>query len=417
MTKTNASVYIARKLKGDGTSVGKISRMGTRIATISVAVSVFTMILAIAIVRGFRTEIEKRAIGFTGEILMEAPGAGFVTEASPVSTTLSYLQALKEHPEIDHIQEFVTSYGIVRTEQAIQAVSFKGVGLSYKWDFFTRHLREGRLPVFTDSISSSEVLISQRLSSMLGIRTDDVVTMYFIGNNVRMRRFVVCGIYDAQLEDIDNHLVIGDIRHAQRLNGWRDDQVSGMELFLNNKDRPDASLEEIEDFIVQHSADNDHGVVLRSIRRIYAHLYDWLDLMDINVVVLLTLMVLVAGFNMMSGLLILLFEKISTIGLLKAVGMKDRQIRNSFLYNAAVVATRGMIAGTILAVVLLVLQKTTQFIKLDPASYFVDSVPVAISWFHILAVDVAAVGVLLLLLMLPLKSIIKISPDKAIRMR
>ncbi len=228
MTKTNASVYIARKLKGDGTSVGKISRMGTRIATISVAVSVFTMILAIAIVRGFRTEIEKRAIGFTGEILMEAPGAGFVTEASPVSTALSYLPALKNHPEIYHIQEFVISYGIVRTEEALQAVSFKGVGLTYKWDFFEKHLKEGRLPVLTDTISSSEVLVSQRLSSMLGIGLNDVITMYFIGNNVRMRRFVVSGIYDAQLEDIDNHLVIGDIRHAQRLNGWREDQVSGL---------------------------------------------------------------------------------------------------------------------------------------------------------------------------------------------
>ncbi|MDD4919378.1 MAG: FtsX-like permease family protein [Bacteroidales bacterium] len=417
MTKTHTSVYIARKLKGDGTSVGKISRVGTRIATISVAVSVFTMILSIAIVRGFRTEIEKRAIGFTGEILMEAPGAGFVTEANPVSTALSYLPALKDHPEIAHIQEFVTSYGIMRTEEALQAVSFKGVGLSYKWDFFARHLREGRLPVFTDTISSSEVLVSQRLSSMLGIGLNDVITMYFIGNNVRMRRFVVSGIYDAQLEDIDNHLVIGDIRHAQRLNGWREDQVSGLELFLNNKDRPDARLGEIEDFIINNSADTDDGVVLRSIRRIYAHLYDWLDLMDINVMVLLTLMVLVAGFNMMSGLLILLFEKTSTIGLLKAVGMRDRHIRNSFLYNAAVVATRGMIAGSVLAVAFLVLQKTTQFIKLDPASYFVDSVPVDISWFHIIAVDIASVGILLLLLMLPLKSIIKISPDKAIRMR
>jgi len=391
--------------------------MGTRIATISVAVSVFTMILAIAIVRGFRTEIEKRAIGFTGEILMEAPGAGFVTEASPVSTALSYLPALKNHPEIYHIQEFVISYGIVRTEEALQAVSFKGVGLTYKWDFFEKHLTEGRLPVLTDTISSSEVLVSQRLSSMLGIGLEDVVTMYFIGNNVRMRRFVVCGIYDAQLEDVDNHLVIGDIRHAQRLNGWREDQVSGMELFLKDKDRPDTRLEEIEDFIIANSSDTDDGVVLRSIRRIYAHLYDWLDLMDINVVVLLTLMVLVAGFNMMSGLLILLFEKTSTIGLLKAVGMRDRHIRNSFLYNAAVVATRGMIAGTVLAGVFLVLQKTIQFIKLDPASYFVDSVPVDISWYHILAVDFAAVGILLLLLTLPLKSIIKISPDKAIRMR
>ena len=417
MTKRHASLYIARNLKGDATSVGKVSRMGTRIATISVAISVFTMILSIAIVRGFRSEIEKRAVGFTGEILMEAPGAGFVTEPIPVSNKLSYLPDLKEHPEVSHIQEFAMSYGIMRTEDAIQAVSFKGVGLSYRWDFFARHLREGRLPAFSDTASSSEVLISKRLSSMLGIDVDQVITMYFIGNSVRMRRFVVSGIYDAQLEDIDNHLVVGDIRHAQRLNGWREDQVSGMELFLTSKERLDAKQEEIEEFILEKTSDTDDGVVLKNIHRIYSHLYDWLDLMDINVVVLLTLMVLVAGFNMMSGLLILLFEKTATIGLLKAVGMRDRHIRNSFLYNAAVVAIRGMIAGTVLAVVFLIIQETTRFITLDPASYFVDSVPVDISWFHILTVDVIAVGMLLLILMLPLKSLIRISPDKAIRMR
>ena len=251
----------------------------------------------------------------------------------------------------------------------------------------------------------------------IGIDVDQVITMYFIGNSVRMRRFVVSGIYDAQLEDIDNHLVVGDIRHAQRLNGWREDQVSGMELFLTSKERLDAKQEEIEEFILEKTSDTDDGVVLKNIHRIYSHLYDWLDLMDINVVVLLTLMVLVAGFNMMSGLLILLFEKTATIGLLKAVGMRDRHIRNSFLYNAAVVAIRGMIAGTVLAVVFLIIQETTRFITLDPASYFVDSVPVDISWFHILTVDVIAVGMLLLILMLPLKSLIRISPDKAIRMR
>jgi len=413
----NIAVYIARKLKGDATSTGRISRMGNRIAIVSVAVSVFTMILSVAIVRGFRSEIQKRAVGFTGEILMEAPGAGFVTEAIPVSTNLSYLDELKSHPDVDHIQEFAVSYGIINTGESIQAVSLKGVGAGYRWDFFERHLKEGNIPVFTPDASSSEIMISRRLSALLEIGLQDVVTMYFIGDNVRMRRFIISGIYDAQLEDIDNHLVIGDMRHAQRLNGWREDQVSGMEIFLNDKNRIDIQQESIEDFIIANSADTDDGVVLRSVKRIYSHLYDWLDLMDINVVILLTLMVLVAGFNMMSGLLILLFEKTSAIGLFKAMGMKDRSIRNSFLYNAAGVALKGMTAGTVLAVIFLVIQKNTGMIPLDPSTYFVDTVPVDLLWYHVLLIDVGAVGLLLIVLMLPLKSIIRISPDKAIRMR
>jgi lipoprotein-releasing system permease protein len=291
--------------------------MGTRIATVSVAVSVFTMILSVAVVRGFRKEIENRATGFTGEILMEAPGAGFVTEPIPVSMNLSYLPELKNHPDIAHLHEFVTSYGIIRTDEAIQAISLKGVGPSYKWDFLKASCRRAYSGL-TDSSSSSEVLISGTLSAMLGVVVRDVVTMYFIGENVRMRRFIVSGIYDAQLEDIDNHLGIGDIRHTQRLNGWEPDQVSGMEIFLQEHIGTESAREHIEDFIISNTGDSDDGVVLRSIRRIYAHLYDWLDLMDINVAVLLTQMVLVAGFNRMSGLLILLFEKTSTIGLLKA---------------------------------------------------------------------------------------------------
>jgi lipoprotein-releasing system permease protein len=413
----NIAVYIAGKLKGDATSTGRVSRMGTRIAIISVAVSVFTMILSVAIVRGFRSEIQKRAVGFTGEILMEAPGAGFVTEAIPVSTDLSYLENLKNHPDVNHIQEFAISYGIINTGDAIQAVSLKGVGAGYRWDFFERHLKEGSIPVFSQDASSSEIIISRRLSGLLQIGLQDVVTMYFIGDNVRMRRFIISGIYDAQLEDIDNHLIIGDIRHTQRLNGWREDQVSGIELFLNDKRRIEAQQESIEEFIIANSSDSDDGVVLRNVKRIYSHLYDWLDLMDINVVILLTLMVLVAGFNMMSGLLILLFEKTSAIGLFKAMGMKDRSIRNSFLYNAAGVALKGMTAGTVLAVIFLVIQKTTGLIPLDPSTYFVDSVPVDLSWYHVLLIDAAALGLLLGILILPLKSIIRISPDKAIRMR
>ena len=417
ITKMRVAVFLARKLKGDTTSTGKVSRMGTRIATFSVAVSVFTMILAVAIVQGFRKEIENKAVGFMGEILMEAPGAGFVTEPLPISNTLSYLPALAEHPEISHIQEFAVSYGIIRTEETMQAVSFKGVGADYCWDFFSRLLVSGSLPVYSDSLSSSQVLISARMASLLKLEVQDVVTLYFIGSSVKMRRFVVSGIYDAQLEDIDNHLILGDIRHAQRLNGWRGDQVSGMEIFLKNRKNLQTVQESMEDFIMTHSSDTDEGVVLRNIKRIYAHLYDWLDLMDINVVVLLTLMVLVAGFNMVSGLLILLFEKTSTIGLLKAVGMRDSTLRNMFLYNACGVALRGTLAGTVLAVAFLILQKTTHFIKLNPANYFVDSVPVFISWTQVVLIDAVAVAVLMLVLLIPLKSIAGISPGKAIRMR
>ncbi|MFY9364005.1 MAG: ABC transporter permease, partial [Bacteroidales bacterium] len=330
--KKSVVVFLARKLRGDATSTGKVSRMGARIATFSVAISVFTMILAVAIVRGFRMEIENRAVGFMGDILIEAPGAGFVTETVPITTDLSYLPALAAFPEVSHVQEFATSYGMIRTDQAIQSVSYKGVCPSYVWDFFNQHLVRGSLPVITDSVSSSEILISERMSSYLGLDVQDVATLYFIGNSVKMRRFVVAGIYNIQLEDVDNHLILGDIRHARRINGWKEDEVSGLEVFLKDRKKVDIAQIRMEHFIYSESLDTDQGVVLNSVRKKYAHLYDWLALIDINVVVLLVLMVLVSGFNMVSALLIMLFEKTSTIGLLKAVGMKDAALRNLFLY-------------------------------------------------------------------------------------
>ncbi len=412
----NLAIYIAKRLKGDATSVGRVSRLGTIIATVSVGISIFVMILSVSIIRGFRDEIENKAAGFTGHILMEAPGAGFITDPVPMSTQLSYFQSLPALQQIDHIQEFAIAPGLIKTESALQGVSLKGVGPSFRWNFFKENLKEGKLPSLNDSVSSSEILISFRLAGLLNLHTNDIVTMYFIGENVRMRRFVISGIYDAQLEDIDNHLILGDIRHARKLNGWSDDQVSGVELFLKDSRNIEKKQEQIEEYIIRNTSDTDQGVVLRNIRKIYAHLYDWLDLMDINVAILLTLMILVGGFNMISGLLIMLVEKTSMIGLFKSMGMKDRQVRMSFLAHSFGIALRGVIWGTVLAVIFCIVQGTTHFLKLNPASYFVSSVPVSLIWWHVVLVDILGIAAIMLLVQLPLRGIVRVSPDKAIRM-
>lgn len=413
----NAAIYIAKRMKGDGTSVGKVSRLGTRIATASVAVSLFIMILALAIVRGFKTEIEAKAIGFTGQLVMEAPGAGFVTEAVPTTTALSYYQALAHLPEVASIQPVATANGIIRTEEAIQGVSLKGVGPSFQWTFFEQALTEGHLPNVADTVPSTEVLISARLSSMLQLGCGDVFTMYFIGDNVRVRKFSVSGIYDAQLEDLDNHLLVGDIRQSQKINGWRPDQVSGVEFFLRKGIDMDRGQRLVEDYIFAHATEEDPGVVLRNVKYVYVHLYDWLALMHTNVWILLALMVLVAGFNMISGLLIMLFEKTSMIGLLKGVGMKDKDVRFCFLYRSAGIVGKGVAIGTLLAVAFCWVQQTTHFIRLNPINYFVDRVPIHLTPLDVVGVALGGMVLILLILNIPLRSITRVSPSEAIRMR
>lgn len=411
----NTPLYIARRLKGDHSPHGKISRLGTRIATISVAISILVMIVALAIVRGFRTEIEAKAMGFTGQILMEAPGAGFVTESLPMSTQLSYLPALAQLPGVDHIQPFAISNGLVKTEQGIEGIQLKGVDASYRWDFFEQALVDGRLPELSDSLPSQEVLISRRMSDRLGLNTGDQMLVYFISQTVRMRRFTISGLYNAQLGDIDNHLIIGDIRITQPLNGWTSSQVSGLEIFLPARQSIETQQDLMESFIMEHSAEQDDGVVLQNVRRKFAHLYDWLNLLDMNVIILLGLMVLVAGFNMISGLLIMLFEKTSMIGLLKGMGMRDGQIRQCFLLRSASITAKGMAWGTVLAVAFCIVQSKTHLIKLDATSYFVDSVPIQLHVTDVLIADLGGMLVLMLLLLLPLQGIVKMSPSQAIK--
>lgn len=413
----NIPLYISKALKGDKTQHGRRSLLASRIAKISVAVSLMVMIIAMAVVRGFRTEIEQKAMGFSGQILLEAPGAGFLTETFPTTTSLSYLSAMENLGCVSHLQAFATRSGLIRTDSAIHGAVYKGVGPSYDWTFFSRCLTAGRIPRIDSSKLSDELLISQRLSRATGLSVGDRVTMYFIDEHVRFRRFNICGIYNAQLEDIDNHLIMGDIRHAQRLNSWAPDQVSGIEIFLNPGESLQACQEQIESFIVEASVDTDPGVVLRNVRDIYSHLFDWLELLDLNVWILLTLMVLVAGFNMISSLLILLFEKTSMVGLLKALGMSNRDIAKSFLYQASAIFLGGMLAGNIPALLFCFVQHNWHWIKLDPVNYFVRYVPIDLNLWTLLGINLLAFAGIMLLLLLPLIVITKISPQRTIRMQ
>lgn len=413
----NPALYIAKRIKGDASATGRISLMGTRIATISVAVSIFIMILSLAIVRGFRTEIERKIAGFTGQISMEAPGAGYSTQPIPLSKDLSYYDELCSREAIDFHQEYATAAGLIKTNKALQGVSLKGVTPDYHWDFFESCLTQGRIPHITDSVLCTEILISERITSMLDVHLNDTLLLYFITDNVRMRKFSVCGIYNAQLDDIDSHLILGDMRQVQRVNGWSPNQISGVEFYLKEGFEQDSQLASMEDFIMDVSTDTDQGVVLQNAHHQYAHLYDWLALLDLNVVIILALMVLVAGFNMISGLLIMLFEKTSMVGLLKSFGMKDRQIQLCFLYKSVGVAGWGVLFGTLTSVAFCLIQKSTGFIKLNPDTYFVDCVPIDLSLWSVLLVDIVGAAAILLLMSLPLRSLVRTNPSKAILMR
>ena len=412
----NLNLFIAKKIKGSG-----LSSTSNGIACVSVAISIAVILAAVAISGGFKKEIGRRAAGFTGEILMTVPGMDYMNDGYPLQADLSYLPDIEKVPGIKAVSEAAYKPGMIKAENDVHGVMFKGVDSTYSLDFFADFLTEGSLPDFSGQRMSDQVLISKRLAAMLGYGVGDRISVYFIGEQVRVRRLVISGLYDIQLEDLDERLALMDIRQIRRLNGWDEHDVSCLEISLGGDGGKAAARRRAEvydaigEIIMAKDQPLDAPVVVRQISEIYPGLFDWLALLDLNVLVVMVLMMAVAGFNMISGLLIILFERISMIGLLKALGMRTVSICKVFIYRGGAIVLRGMVWGNVVALVLLAVQKWLKPFRLNPVNYFVDFIPVNLNPLHILLVDAAAFVLMLLIMIIPSLFIARVSPDRTIK--
>ena len=412
----NLNLFIAKKIKGSG-----LSSTSNGIACVSVAISIAVILAAVAISGGFKKEIGRRAAGFTGEILMTVPGMDYMNDVYPLQADLSYLPDIEKVPGIKAVSEAAYKPGMIKAENDVHGVMFKGVDSTYSLDFFADFLTEGSLPDFSGQRMSDQVLISKRLAAMLGYGVGDRISVYFIGEQVRVRRLVISGLYDIQLEDLDERLALMDIRQIRRLNGWDEHDVSCLEISLGGDGGKAAARRRAEvydaigEIIMAKDQPLDAPVVVRQISEIYPGLFDWLALLDLNVLVVMVLMMAVAGFNMISGLLIILFERISMIGLLKALGMRTVSICKVFIYRGGAIVLRGMVWGNVVALVLLAVQKWLKPFRLNPVNYFVDFIPVNLNPLHILMVDATAFVLMLLIMIIPSLFIARVSPDRTIK--
>lgn len=398
-----------------------MSSTGNAIACVSVAISIGVILMAVAISEGFRKEIGKRAAGFTGEILITVPGMDYMNDVYPLQADLSYLPEIKAVPGVRSVSETAYKPGMIKSGKDVHGVMFKGVDSTYSLDFFADFLAEGSLPDFSGERMSDEVLISKRLAAMLGLSTGERMTVYFIGEQVRARRLTVSGLYDIQLEDLDEKLALMDIRQIRRLNGWEDHESSCLEISLGGDGSKAAErmrnrvYDGIGEIIMERDITADAPVVVRRIDEIYPGLFDWLALLDLNVLVVMVLMMAVAGFNMISGLLIILFERISMIGLLKSLGMRTSNICKVFIYRGGAIVLKGMLWGNAVAVPLLLVQKWLKPFTLNPVNYFVNFVPVELNLIHIVLVDIAAFVLMILIMSIPSLFIARVSPDRTIK--
>ena len=412
----NTPQYIAQKMGEEPRKGSRVVRISSMIVTGSVALSIAVIMIALSVVNGFRKEIRESASGFVGQIILSPFGTDYMDDAFPLSLELSYLDKVAALSNISHIQSFAFRHGLIRSGEAMQGVVIKGVGKEFDASFFNASLSQGSFPEWNDSIPSLELLISKRMANDLQVEATQRVDLYFIEESTpRIRRFTVSGIYDAALEEMDRLLAIGDIRVVQQLNGWTPKEVGGIELLLRHPSQMERTAREVQEIAALFSEDEDDSISVKTVKDIFAHLFDWLNLIDMNLLIVLVLMIAVAGVNMISGLLIMLFDKTSMIGLLKSLGMKNREIRLAFIYRMGRLILKGMVLGNIIALIVCIAQKRFTLIRLDPANYAVSSVPIDLNVWSILLMNVISFALILTLMLLASLMVTRISPERSLR--
>lgn len=382
--------FIAAKLKFKG-----------KVAMASIAVSFFVMILAVAISCGFREKIRDGISSFSGDIQLTPPDLNYVSENSPLNSNPSYLAELKELPGVKAVSPAVYRAGVIKNGDAIHGVIFKGV---------EHH---------ADSLSGLGASIPRRLSELLKIGEGDSFQAYFVGDRVKVRKFTVKSVYESPVQVDESLMVFASMDDMRRLNGWDENEASVLEVVLEASHRDAVPMEEatgrIGTLALLATPDDESAPVAQSMMSKYPQLFDWLNLIDFNVLFILILMTIVAGFNMISGLLILLFRSIATIGTLKSMGMTDRSISMVFLKVSSNLVLKGMLIGHVMAFLFCIIQSQTHLIKLDPANYFLSYVPVTVNLPMVLAADVIAYAAIMLLLLIPTKFIARVDPAQTVR--
>ena len=413
----NTELFIAKRLFSSKDQNQRMSRRIVRLAVAGISLGMVVMILAVAIVTGFQREIESKVNGFAAHLQIVNYDSNLSYQTEAINKEQGFLEELKAMPQVKHVQQFATKPGMIKTDEDIQGVVLKGIAPDFDWSFFDANRVAGER-IALDSLRTNAVWISEQLSNLLKLGLGDSFRMYFLNENERVpriRQFEVKGIYRTGLAEFDRMFMLIDIRHLQRLNGWADDEISGYEIFMDDLEEVDNAEFKIRDLVLAHL--NDEGSLLRviNIKRKFPHIFDWLRLLDMNVWIILSLMVLVAGFNMISGLLVIILERTQMIGVLKSLGAANVDVRKVFLYLSAFLIGEGLLWGNVLGILLGLAQHYFQIIHLDPASYYVDTVPVNISVLHLVLLNIGALLVTMLMLIAPSFFISRIAPEKTIR--
>lgn len=407
--------FIAKRIYQNNDGQKQVAKPAVRIAMMGIAIGLAVMIIAVAVVIGFKSEVRNKVIGFGSHIQISNFDAVRSFETHPVVVNDSMMAALAGNPDVRHVQRYSTKPGMIKTDDAFQGMVLKGVGPEFDAAFFRDHLLEGEIPAFSDSASTNQVVISKAIADKLRLKLGDKIYTYYIQNDVRARRLTIKGIYQTNFSEYDQLFLLTDLHLVNRLNNWEPGQVSGVELQVSDYGR----LEDIT-YDIAVGTDNKQDALggtyyVQNIEQMNPQIFSWLDLLDLNVWVILILMIGVAGFTMISGLLIIIIERTQMIGILKALGATNFTIRKVFLWFSVFVIGKGMLWGNAIGILFCVLQSQFGIFKLDPETYYVDTVPVSVNILLFALINMGTLLASVFMLLGPSYLITKINPASSMR--
>ena len=412
----NFPLFIAKRIYFSEGDRHEVSRPAIRIATVGVAIGLAVMIITVSVILGFKHSIRDKVVGFGSHIQV----TNFITQQTavpaPIAISDTLLRKIKAIPNVRHVEYYTMTQGILKTDSDFLGVAFKGVGEDYDLSFIRQNMQEGKLPTFSSKKSSNQIVVSRKQADKLHLHVGDKVYAYFIAyDDVRARRFTVSGIYQSNMKQFDDVLCLTDLRTTSRLNDWESDQYSGAEILVKDFEKLEETNAAVAQLVKEHTDRYGETIASQSIYEANPQIFSWLSLLDINVWIILALMVCVAGFTMISGLLIIILERTQMIGILKALGAHNKTVRHTFLWFAAFIISQGLLIGDVIGIGLVVLQQQTGFIHLDPASYYVDTAPMELNIPIIVILNVATLLISVFVLIAPSFLVSHIQPVKAMQ--
>lgn len=411
----NLSLFIAKRIYNGPALSQQVSRPAVIISMIGIAIGLAVMIVAVSVITGFKNEIKDKVTGFASHLQVTDVNAVMGNETAPVVYNDTLKTLLATHPQVEHVQRYSQKAGMMKTADSFQGIMVKGVGSDYQTDFLQRHILQGELPQFSDTVSSNNVVISRTLADKLQLQIGDKVDTYFFDESIRARKLSVAGIYETHFSAYDGTYVFTDLYLVNRLNHWGHDEASGVEVTINDYAKLETVTYEVGALLNDFTDKNGTTYCAVNVEQQYPSVFSWLEVLDVNIWVILVLMIGIAGFTMIAGLLIIIIERTQMIGVLKSLGANNTTIRHLFLWLSVFLIGRGMLWGNIIGLTFFFVQRYTGFLTLDPSTYYMDKVPVSLSFPVWLLLNIGTLLISVLMLVGPSYIVARIHPANSMR--